>query len=342
MELIGIVSAVVLVAAAFCFKAFGPVRLGEDEKGLSTLEWMLIVAAVGGLATLGVLIVRSSLGSTDDIEETVDNPTVMAARETVALIDNEADCLSSDAGGHMGVKTQWNADEEECIVVEGANRNAATSDIEEDYISDLLSAIDTSTRVDDAKRGCEEGENADGFFALRLKAGSTLTLILPTMTECSGGKWVSGGDYEGYTFGSASIQSVTRCYTAGTGNEGVICAEDPRASSTSSSLSASDGANAPQGNPGVNDPTSRAGIRDTGGANPDLDLSVAQSAGVADQDDKVVCSSEGSNPPNECKNGETTLTRGLYRATIQITIEHADTAKDDVSYLVTDYLFVSL
>ena len=144
MELIGIVSAAVLVAAAFCFKAFGPVRLGEDEKGLSTLEWMLIVAAVGGLATLGVLIVRSSLGSTDDIEETVDNPTVMAARETVLTIDNEAECLSSDAGGHMGVKTQWNADEEECIVVEGANRNAATAGIEEDYISDLLSTVDTS------------------------------------------------------------------------------------------------------------------------------------------------------------------------------------------------------
>ena len=339
MELIGIVSAVVLVAAAFCFKAFGPIRLGEDEKGLSTLEWMLIVAAVGGLATLGVLIVRSSLGSTDDIEETVDNPTVMAARETVALIDNEAECLSSDAGGHMGVKTQWDADEEECIVVEGANRNAATADIEADYISDLLSTIDTGG-VDDAKRGCEEGENADGFFALGLAAGSTLTLILPTMTECSGGKWISGGDYEGYTFGSASIQSVTRCYTAGTGNEGVICAEDPRASSTSSSLSASDGANAPYRMPETNDPTSRAGIRDTGGATPDRDLLVAQNAGVADQDDKVACSSEGSNPPNECKNGETTLTRGLYRATIEITIEHA--SKTDVSYLVTDYLFVSL
>ena len=31
-----------------------------SERGLSTLEWILLVAAVGGIATLGVLMVRSA------------------------------------------------------------------------------------------------------------------------------------------------------------------------------------------------------------------------------------------------------------------------------------------
>ncbi len=42
---------------------------GLDEKGLSTLEWILLVAAVGGLATAGVIIVRNAVGSAgDDVE----------------------------------------------------------------------------------------------------------------------------------------------------------------------------------------------------------------------------------------------------------------------------------
>ena len=38
----------------------------DDEKGLSTLEWILLVAAVGGLATAGVIIVKNAVGEAGD------------------------------------------------------------------------------------------------------------------------------------------------------------------------------------------------------------------------------------------------------------------------------------
>ena len=37
-----------------------------NERGLSTLEWILLVAAVGGLATIGVIVVRGAVDETDD------------------------------------------------------------------------------------------------------------------------------------------------------------------------------------------------------------------------------------------------------------------------------------
>ncbi len=39
---------------------------GDQESGLSTLEWILLVAAVGGLATIGIIVVRGSLSDSDD------------------------------------------------------------------------------------------------------------------------------------------------------------------------------------------------------------------------------------------------------------------------------------
>ncbi len=41
-------------------------RAANDERGLSTLEWILLVAAVGGLATAGVIIVRNAVGGAGD------------------------------------------------------------------------------------------------------------------------------------------------------------------------------------------------------------------------------------------------------------------------------------
>ncbi len=41
-------------------------RVANDERGLSTLEWILLVAAVGGLATAGVIIVRNAVGGAGD------------------------------------------------------------------------------------------------------------------------------------------------------------------------------------------------------------------------------------------------------------------------------------
>ena len=44
--------------------------LRADERGLSTLEWILLVAAVGGLATIGVIVVRGAVNETDDRTQT--------------------------------------------------------------------------------------------------------------------------------------------------------------------------------------------------------------------------------------------------------------------------------
>ena len=41
-------------------------RKRRDEAGLTTLEWLLIVAAVAGLAALAVVLVRTWSGDTSD------------------------------------------------------------------------------------------------------------------------------------------------------------------------------------------------------------------------------------------------------------------------------------
>ncbi len=349
MELILIISAVVLVAAAaFCVKMFGLVRVGKDERGLSTLEWMLLVAAVGGLATLGVLIVRSSLGGTDDIEETVDNPTVMAARESVANIDNMADCVASDAGGHMGVKTQWDEDEEECIIVEGANTIAAAgknANARDAFLAKILSSIDTSARRGDDVRGCDEGENADGFFPQRVTPGSELTLTLPTLTGCNEGKWsetsTPPGDYAGYTFETATVKSITRCYTEGTGGESVICAEDGTAAATQ--LQPTNVVNGVDrghiASPSGSGATPQLVDIRNGAEAEDYDILSARAAGVRDGTPKIICSEAAT--ADNCQEGSTalpSLPQGLFKVVIQIVIEHDTKPTED--YLVTDYLFV--
>ena len=45
---------------------YGRLPTEKDERGLSTLEWILLVAAVGGLATMGVFIVRNATDATSD------------------------------------------------------------------------------------------------------------------------------------------------------------------------------------------------------------------------------------------------------------------------------------
>ena len=70
--LIGI-SIALIIAATFAAAIFSLSQrnfsfssIARDEKGLSTLEWILLVAAVGGLATAGVIIVRNAVGGAGD------------------------------------------------------------------------------------------------------------------------------------------------------------------------------------------------------------------------------------------------------------------------------------
>ena len=52
-----------------------------DECGFSTLEWILVVAAVGGLATLGILIIQRSLSSSGRPFEEGQNDLELIAQE---------------------------------------------------------------------------------------------------------------------------------------------------------------------------------------------------------------------------------------------------------------------
>ena len=62
---------------------------GRDDSGLTTLEWLLIVAAVAGLAALAVVLVRNV------VTETADELEGSTAR--LATAEFEADTITEDA-----------------------------------------------------------------------------------------------------------------------------------------------------------------------------------------------------------------------------------------------------
>ena len=67
---------------------------GRDEAGLTTLEWLLIVAAVAGLAALAVVLVQ---GRVDETGQRISNPdprmvaAMIAAEEIMSDADRDAD-----------------------------------------------------------------------------------------------------------------------------------------------------------------------------------------------------------------------------------------------------------
>ncbi len=72
-------------------------RTSADERGLSTLEWILLVAAVGGLATAGVIIVRNAVGGAgDQVDDT-------ARLERIAQTDVNRVMTQRPNGGREGV-----------------------------------------------------------------------------------------------------------------------------------------------------------------------------------------------------------------------------------------------
>ena len=65
-----------------------------DERGLTTLEWLLLVAAVGGLATIGVVVVRNAAGETkNEIDEGAEVERLQAQANSDAL-DGGADATN--------------------------------------------------------------------------------------------------------------------------------------------------------------------------------------------------------------------------------------------------------
>ena len=61
----------------------------RDDSGLTTLEWLLIVAAVAGLAAVAVVLVQVVVSDTSD-EIANSNARVIAARILIGTIDDEA------------------------------------------------------------------------------------------------------------------------------------------------------------------------------------------------------------------------------------------------------------
>ena len=65
-------------------------RSPRGDHGLAALEWLLIVAAVGGLAALAVVLVNHSVGETGD-RVSNPNPRVVAAMVAAEEIMSDAD-----------------------------------------------------------------------------------------------------------------------------------------------------------------------------------------------------------------------------------------------------------
>ena len=77
-----------------------PTRRRRNDRGLTTLEWLLIVAAVAGLAALAVVLVQNV------VDETAEQISGGSARLTAARVAAEA--ISSDSDSDADRKAKCN------------------------------------------------------------------------------------------------------------------------------------------------------------------------------------------------------------------------------------------
>ena len=78
----------------------------EDESGLTTLEWLLIVAAVAGLAALAVVLVQNV------VADTAEQISGSSARKTAALIAaeeivNKANSNAAEQPTQAKIYSKW-------------------------------------------------------------------------------------------------------------------------------------------------------------------------------------------------------------------------------------------
>lgn len=78
----------------------------RDEHGLSTLEWILIVAAVGGLATLGIFVVRNAAGETKSTIQEGSEVDRLKADAEAAAVTGEASITTCARANSTWVK-EW-------------------------------------------------------------------------------------------------------------------------------------------------------------------------------------------------------------------------------------------
>ncbi len=77
-----------------------------DERGLTTLEWLLLVAAVGGLATIGIVVVRGAAGDTrNEVSEGTEVNRLQAQANSDA-VDGGADATNCARPSSAWV-TKW-------------------------------------------------------------------------------------------------------------------------------------------------------------------------------------------------------------------------------------------
>ena len=78
----------------------------DDESGLTTLEWLLIVAAVAGLAALAVVLVQNVVDDTAE-EISGSNARVTAALVAAQRLIDEADRNASAQPSNAKTYIQW-------------------------------------------------------------------------------------------------------------------------------------------------------------------------------------------------------------------------------------------
>ena len=98
-----------------------------NECGFSTLEWILVVAAVSGLATLGIIIIQRSLSSSGRPFEEGQNDLELIAQEDANQANSDLACnvdqgeLQKWAGRFTFT---WDASDRTCdaVPLQGSNR----------------------------------------------------------------------------------------------------------------------------------------------------------------------------------------------------------------------------
>ena len=108
----------------------------DDESGLTTLEWLLIVAAVAGLAALAVVLVTRVV---EDTSEQISGNSARVTAAELAAADLTRQARTAGAGDNADTATEWNTlsdrFEDRCnqleIIygdIEGLNANWAQDD----------------------------------------------------------------------------------------------------------------------------------------------------------------------------------------------------------------------
>ena len=118
---------------------------GRGETGLTTLEWLLIVAAVAGLAALAVVLVQSVVGST------ADQIASHSARQTAAEV------AAQEINHAANAETPQNAEQAQQI---NARWRKRCEQIQILYSDTGLTTTYKTGKLDDDNHGWDDNSNS--------------------------------------------------------------------------------------------------------------------------------------------------------------------------------------